>query len=450
MLTATEQRGLGLEIGGRPLPPAAYAPDGFATIYSAARWIVLIACFFLSWQLVRIPALNFTLSDGAFILALVALLLAGRLNPAFFGRLTSLWMVGVLMLIGGLFVGSIVHDQTLRWSIVASQYLIVFLFVPLVLTSFDRDFLGKATLAFTYGVATSQVLGIIALKWFGYDAVVPYVGRTVVRGNDRIGAMTAEPNANGAVCVFALVFLVLAMIDRRIHPFLGALIAAIVGAGLLFSASFTSLLALAASLGLIGILTWSNGFKSIGMPLLVIAVLYIGLGGPLPQIFVERVAEAVVGLDLSKAGTFAGRSALIAEAWTLADPHLLIGMGVDKFREASIHGAPVHNLALLLLNEGGAISLIGLTTLLLCLFSASIMVGRTDHVGGAACFAVLVVILLYTMSLPHMYARHWFGPVVLTFSFYMATKRLPFSPHPTSQDVHSPHGPGLQPGSVPK
>lgn len=429
-------------------PVGALSPQGGAMLDVAARWLVLIACFFLSWQLIRLPEVNVTLSDAAFVLALGALLLSGRLNPALFGRLTALWMTGVILLLGGLFLGSIVNEQAMRWSIIAAQYFIALMVLPIVLTSFDRDFLGKSALAFTYGVAVSQVLGILALQVFGYAALTPILGRTVVRGNDRIGAITAEPNANGAVCVFALIILLSAVIERRISNTFAALIAAVILAGMVFSASFTSLLALLVSISLIGLMTWSKGFHRIGVPILMGTVLYVGLGGPLPEIFVDRVVEAVVGLDLSKAGTFVSRAALIQEAWANADPHLIVGMGVDQYRAASVYGAPVHNLALLLLNEGGALSFVGLAILLLCLFATAIMVGRTSRVGAAACFAVLAVILIYTMSMPHMYARHWFGPVALIFAFYMARWKAPvnFDRFPQHLDeaplkpAHSPAG----------
>ncbi len=409
--------------GGREPPPVSWiASERGLSPHRLARWLTLLGCFFLSWQLIRWPELNFTISDAAFLMALATLLFSGGLNAALFGRVTALWIAGVLLLLGGLFIGSIVSDQAGRWFVIAAQYFIALMVLPIVCVSFDRDFLNRASLAFTYGVAVSQVLGILALQLFGYHALTPYVGRTVVLGNDRIGAMTAEPNANGAVCAFAMIILVSAIIEGRVRLGFGAIIAATILAGMVFSASFTALMALFVSIGLIALLTWSNGFKRIGVPILMMAVLYVGFGGPLPEVFVERVAEAVVGLDLSKAGTFVSRAALIGEAWSNADDHLIIGMGVDRYREASVHGAPVHNLALLLLNEGGVLSFVGLTSLLLCLFSSAIMVSRSDQIGGAVCFATLAVILLYTMSIPHMYARHWFGPVALIFALYMAPK----------------------------
>lgn len=390
-----------------------------------ARNLTLVACFCLSWHLVRVPALNFTLSDAAFLLALAALLLGGRMSPAPLGRFTALWFTGIVLLLGGLFIGSAVHDQADRWFNVAVQYLIALMMVPVVLASFGREFLGRASLAFVYGVAVSQVLGIFALFAIGYERLTPIVGRTVVLGNNRIGALTAEPNANGAVCVFALIILAAALIERRARPLPGMLVALAILAGLVFSASFTSLLALIAAVAIIAPLTWSRGFNRVGVPVIMLLTIYIGLGGPLPEVFMERVGSAIVDQDLSKAGTFQGRASLISEAWRLADPNLLVGLGVDKFREASIHGAPVHNLPLLMLNEGGLMSFVGVASLLLCLLFASIMIGRTEAVGGAVCFAALVVLMIYTMSLPHMYARHWFGPVLIIFAHYLSFRFVP-------------------------
>ena len=384
-----------------------------------ARLLTLVGCFFLSWQLIRVPQVNFTLSDGAIILALAILLLSGRLNPSLFGRLTGLWIFGVLLMLAGLFAGSIVHGLADRWLLVAAQYFIALMVLPVVMTSFGRDFLHQCGLAFASGVAGSQILGILALQFFGYHALTPYVGRTVVLGNDRIGAMTAEPNANGAVCVFAVIIVLAALLEKRLRLPAGLLIIALCLAGLAFSASFTSILALVLSTALIGLLTWSTGAWRIGVPLIMAAVFYVGLGGPLPEVFLDRVGEAIVDLDLSQAGTFVSRAELMGEAWRLADGNLVLGLGVDRFREASIHGAPVHNLPLLLLNEGGVISFLGLAALLLCLLTASILLGRTDRLGGVICFAALFVALIYVMSLPHMYARHWFGPVILIFAAYM-------------------------------
>ncbi|ANK13425.1 hypothetical protein [Erythrobacter neustonensis] len=422
MSTAARYGGEGLHESQMLLARSPAPVLAMSSVDKTARMFALAGAFLLSWQLVRIPEFNFTISDAAFLVALGAVLLGGRLTPSPFGRLTVMWMVGVLLLLGGLFLGSLFHEEVERWFNVAVQYLLALFVLPLVLASFDREFLGKAGLAFAYGVAVSQVVGIAALKLVGYEQLTPIVGRTIVLGNDRIGALTAEPNANGAVCVFALVILASALLERRIRPLLCAATVATVVAGLVFSASFTSLLALVALTAIIAPLTWSRGFNRVAVAGIMLATVYIGLGGPIPDIFMERVGSAIIEWDLSKAGTFEGRTSLILDAWHLANGNLLVGLGVDQFRDASIYGAPVHNLPLLLLNEGGLLSFAGLAILVICLFFSSAMAGGTDTVGGAICFAALTVLMIYIMSLPHMYARHWFGPVLLIYTYYLVPR----------------------------
>ena len=99
------------------------------------------------------------------------------------------------------------------------------------------------------------------------------------------------------------------------------------------------------------------GLRYVVRVALVVAVaagLFIASGAPLPETFQERVGGAVGSGDLSQAGTFVNRSELIEEAWTFAEGNILIGMGVDRYRELSNHDNPVHNLYLLIWNEGAA------------------------------------------------------------------------------------------------
>src|SRR3546814_14522839 len=82
-------------------------------------------------------------------------------------------------------------------------------------------------------------------------------------------------------------------------------------------------------------------------------------GAPLPKAFQERVGNAVESGDINQAGTFLNRSQLMEEAWGFAEDYTVIGMGVDRYRELSAYDNPVHNLFLLIWNEGGAIAFCG-------------------------------------------------------------------------------------------
>jgi O-antigen ligase len=391
---------------------------------SMLRTFVVLGCFFLSWQLFRVPEQNFTASDGAFLAALAIMLFTGRATTAPFGRFTAFWLLGVILLLAGLLLGSIVSDQAMRWGLVASQYLIALVIIPMIFFSLRREDLDRAAMAFVYGVAVSQVIGILALKFVGYHALTPYVGRTIVLGNDRVGAMTAEPNSNGAVCVFALIILAHALMERRANPLIAAIAAGIIIAGMVFSASATSFLALAVGALLLILVSWQVKLMYAGMIVVLGAIFYIGAGGALPEVFVQRVAEAIVNLDLTQAGTFESRLSLIGEAWRNADANLFVGLGVDRYREISLHGAPVHNLWLLALNEGGILAFAGIFLLVACLFASAASIGLRDRVGAAVCFATLAVLLIYTMSLPHMYGRNWFGPPLLIFAMVMVPRLL--------------------------
>ncbi len=73
----------------------------------------------------------------------------------------------------------------------------------------------------------------------------------------------------------------------------------------------------------------------------------------LPETFQLRVVTALTTGDVNEFGTFASRYDLIVEAWEMIDRNLFIGLGADQYRVLSMYDLPVHNMYLLLVNEGG-------------------------------------------------------------------------------------------------
>ncbi|MFV0646066.1 MAG: O-antigen ligase family protein, partial [Sphingomonadaceae bacterium] len=307
----------------------------------------------------------------------------------------------------------------MRWAIVSAQYLFALIIIPATLKSIDIMLARKAALAFVFGVAFSQLLGVIAMQFLTYDDLVPFFGRTFLLGNGRLGAMTGEANSNGAVCAFALVILFHALLQKRVSWPAGLTIGAIIIAGLLASASVTGFSASVLGVSFLLIATRFSNFARIGVPIILAIVAYIGLGGPIPQTFENRVGTALITGDPAKAGTFSGRVELISEAWDDADDTILIGLGADQYRLVSTHDAPVHNLPLLLINEGGILSLSGFIVMVGCLFLMALLVSRIHRIDGAACLAITGVFLIFAMSIPHMYARIWTAPVMLVFAMAM-------------------------------
>ncbi len=424
--------------GDQPLP----VPAAQLARERALGLLVPVAAFFLSWwQVGRIPGTNISISDVLLFLALALAVSLGGLNARFFGRFTALWAAGLTMLLGGMLVGSMAHGDFMRWPIVAGQYTFAMLIVPMLLTSCPHRVLERSASAYILGVAASQVIGITLITLFERAQITGFLNKYVVTGSGRLGAMTGEPNSNGAVCAFALVYLLHATKSGRIHALPGIGLALVLIAGLLYSASFTG--TFAAMLACALVLGFSRLRTSIAIaaPLALVLGAYVSFGGPVPALFEQRVGDALLTGDPTRAGTFVGRSALITEAWGMADDNLLIGLGSDGYRKASPHGMPVHQLYLLVLNEGGLTSFLGLFLMALALLLQGQAITRANRFEGIACLAVLAIFFIYTMSLPHMFARLWNGPVMLMFALGWITTRRPRT---TALPANRAHAPGSE------
>ena len=209
------------------------------------------AAFFLSWwQAGRLPGMNISISDVALFTALALALVAGGLNARMFARYTALWVAGLTMLLGGMLVGSLVHGDFMRWPIVAGQYAFAMLLVPMLLTSCSQPILERCANAYILGVAVSQVIGITLITLFNRAQISAMVNEHVVYGNGRLGAMTGEPNSNGAVCAFALLFLIRGVMTGRLRTIYALILALCVIAGLVYSATFTGTFAALLACGL--------------------------------------------------------------------------------------------------------------------------------------------------------------------------------------------------------
>ncbi|MBO9517208.1 MAG: hypothetical protein J7493_04005 [Porphyrobacter sp.] len=386
----------------------------------ATRLIVVVACFFMPWQLARLPQNNLSISDVLFAAGCMVLLLSGKLRVDIFGRLTLFWIGGLAVMLGALLVSSLVSGEPDRWIPVAAQYFFALLLIPMVLRSCDRLTLQTAVTGFVVAVAISQLIGLLIIQFLTFDQIEPYVGRTVLSGNGRLGTLTGEPNSNGAVCVYALVMLLHCAMDRRMPVRVALVCGGLIIAGLIASASFSAVAAGALAVTIFLVLGRLSNFVRFAVPLTLVAVIYVWSGGPLPKPFEERVVAAITTGDLDKAGTFTGRTQLVAEAWELADDNMLIGLGTDRYREISPEGLPVHNLHLLVLNEGGALASLGLSAMLISMCLTSLLIWRNHRLDGAACAAITAAFLIYTMSIPHMYARIWIGPPLIVFALAFA------------------------------
>ena len=394
------------------------------------HFLLYMACFTMTWHLFRLGSINVTISDAALAMCLVMLAARGRLNPLPLGSYTYLWCIGLFMMLGALLISSLTHSAPMRWLIVAPQYLFAFLLVPMIFMSQDRAVLYKCLLYFAVGVAVSEAVGVAASNFLTYAQTKPILGPGFLIGNGRVGAFAGEANWNGASVAFALPMLILVWRRRLIHPIPAIICLIALIWGVLASASFTGFSA--AMLGLILMFAISSigNFIKIGLPLFAGLGVYVAAGLPLPGEFQQRVATALETGNIDAAGTFVDRSALISEAWHFASDTIFIGFGVDRYRQVSAYGAPVHNFPLLILTEGGIFALIGVIIMVSVLLWMTLLVLRRDREAGAMAFSVLTVLLIFSMAIPHMYTRLWIGPVLLALAACYSTVRRMAAPMP--------------------
>lgn len=380
-----------------------------------ARLCLFVAVFFASHAVLRAGDSNFTLTDFALLSALLLSVLSRRLDLRPFRSMTPAWLFGLALMLGGLFVSTIAYGDPLRWLNISSQYLVALFVVPTLLMARNSDTTKRLVAAYVLGVVLSEVIGIAAF-FFLTPKDTQFISPNFLMFNWRLGAMAGEPNSNGATIAYALAMLIYVARVRLMRPRSAVLCGAILVWGLLLSASVTgftsSLFAVIVTLAVLGL----GRLLKVSLAVVVATGLYLGSGAPLPQAFEKRVAAAVQSGDLHKAGTFTDRSDLIREAWEQTGNHILVGMGADQYREVSDHQAPVHNLHLLIWNEGGAPAYFGLLLMLSLMVVFALAGLRERREEAAMALAVVGVFLIYSMSIPHMYARFWVLPVMLALS----------------------------------
>ncbi|WP_428630647.1 O-antigen ligase family protein [Sphingopyxis sp.] len=390
------------------------------------RMLLGAACFFLCWHILRSQALNFSLSDLLFLICFLIMIVRNRLNIMAMQAMTAPWLISLSMMLGGLLLGSIFNGDPLRWLNVASQYLFGFLLLPMILMSEDRDWVRRCLVYFVYGVVIAQLIALLAGEFLPYEQTKEIFSPRFVTGNGRIGGMVSDANLNGGVVAYAIIALLNGYHFGLIRPFLTLCLGTILIWSLLASASFTAFSATCVALTVYFLLSNPVRFLKFGIPLILLFVAYVAFDMPLPAAFTDRVLGAVLSGDLNQAGTFTQRSALIADAWNMSKDTLFVGLGVDEFRKASSFGIPVHQLWLLMLTEGGVLSLAGLAAMFAVLGVMGMKALGFHREDGATVLAMLAILMIFSTSIPHMYNRLWIAPLMLALAAAFARPSLRF------------------------
>lgn len=403
---------------GSAMPKRQASPVEDGDIRGAAARLIppvlTVGVFFFCFHLWRVGDVNITLSDLLFVTVIFLELGLSRLNGMPFGALTPLWLASLVVMLTGLMLGSFFHGDMTRWLIVAAQYLFSYMLLPMVLIR-DRATLRPLIITLIVAMVAMESVGIAGYYFLsGYEQATAIFGRDFITGGRRLGAMVGDANWNSAVIAMTLPFVMYAASQRMISSAAALIAATVLLWAIMLAASFTGFCAAMMAMGAMAV----AGRMYPSPKLLVLAALLVaGLfasGYQMPDIFAKRVAPALQEGSLDSAGTYDDRADLIVEAWKHAEHTAIIGMGVDEYRKFSSFGQPVHNMYMLELAEGGILALAGWLGIVGMLILIPLTRLARHRLEASLCLAVIMVFLIFTIASPHMYARLWMVPVLLS------------------------------------
>jgi hypothetical protein len=406
--------------------PLRVSPSRRVGALSLERLLLYAGVFFAPFLDLTAEAVFFTLSDAFFCAALAVLLLRRRLPPVPLGALAWPWIASFVLIVGGLQVSSMLEGAAERGVVLLLQYSFCFIVLPCLLLGWDRQTAYRLLLAFLAGVLALDLHGILTFYLVGYVPDSP-----VVSGNGRLETLSGS--ANAAACLNAMMIIVVLWLrlSGRFSFAISAVLFSIMLVTIVLTSSNGGLIAM--TVGILAFLALSLKLRQSVkvLPILALPGAFLLAGGSdyLPSAFQERVLNALVSGDVSEAGTFESRSALIQEALEAinTDRISLIGIGADQFRLRSVQETPVHNSFLLLWVEGGMLSLLG--WLLFCSTGFILWyLARAQGVmvyGRAAVLACFIVFIIVANVSAHIYARYWYTALLLI----MQPTLIALSPH---------------------
>jgi O-antigen ligase len=377
--------------------------------------LVAAGFFFLPYMNLRPKTLLFTFSDLLFLLSASVFLLRARLSIAPFGSWTPVWLISVVMLIGGLLISSLANNATDRWLSVGAQYAFSLLILPMVFAVSTWARWTTLARALVLGVIGMEILTFSILNYYGwdYEAISSRYGNDFYTGVGRVSGFIGGANLHAAVLCMTIPFVYyLRLIGKLPLPIFLVAIAAI-GAGVFYSASVTGFASMILVSGIFVVLSRIRISPKFIAGAAAAAAVFVLSGAPMPKAFDKRVGSALESGKIEDAGTYADRAELIKEAWEMANESMVIGIGVDNYRKESIHKMPVHNIFMLLWVEGGLVAVMGWLGIIGVLGVAGVTMLRRRPLDAALALSVLAVLVIYSIAAPHMYARVWMAPVLL-------------------------------------
>ncbi|WP_170333204.1 O-antigen ligase family protein [Ruegeria arenilitoris] len=386
------------------------------SLEQAELFCAVLGVLFSTFISFRAPFILFTASD--FFLTVSLMLRCTRSIPKFpIHSATSMWMLGVGMVVAGLLIGGIAHGNPENAFVVIVQYFFSLVLLPLAILG--RPY-KEAVLLAKVGVVSiglNCLIGMIAYA-VGYSTKE---GRQfiLVSGNRRVTGLVDNPNGLAGLIVLWFPILWYLGLARAFRPavFLGFF--ALTFITLIFTSSNSSL-AGAFICALIYLLLLGKFKVFLIWTTAITCIVAIGLRWAeliLPPTFRRRVLTPILEGDLQEAGTFDDRADLMVEAWRLLPDYMLIGMGGGRYREVSADNISVHNLYLLLANEGSLMALFGLALIFLAaIVSALLVKSDTPHkaLGRATVITITLTFAALAMNFTHVYQRGILVPWIVS------------------------------------
>jgi len=380
-------------------------------------FLAVTTAFLAPINAARLNGIYITFADISALLCLVIIFANHGIPRHIFGALTKVYFLGIFVFCGSILLSSIVNGDGVRGLIGVAQYILAYIIFPLVLIRRTHKEAWIIAFAFLAAMMVICLHGIIIIT-FDMD-----VGTRFISYSGRLRGLVERENELGGLLAMS-VPLVIVLIRTKWFPFyFGWFILLSILYTIMLTGSNTGMACFV--IAFIGALLFSDNlllnaiYLSSVATILVLVVAIFGTAF-LPDIFEDRVLTAFRTGDIEHLGTLSGRLELVAESIHLAEPYLFIGMGFDQLRELSVHGAPVHNVFLLVLNEGGVFALFGFLIILIAIFTqASLVVLHTRSWNAGAFLMVTVIVFTIVISgLPHVYARFlvlpWIVAVGLT------------------------------------
>jgi O-antigen ligase len=377
-------------------------------------YLACLVVFFGPMNAMRFNFAYFTYSD-AFSLLFYATMFLNRSFPAVrLGPAAIVWITGVALMTSFLLLSSAVNGDPTRGIIVSVQYMHAFLVLPIILMTRTKEELDILVVVLVASVLTTCLFGIYLID-FTDERNTRYVA-----GNGRMRSFVERSNEAAALIAATFPLLLYLGNIRKLPRILLFGCGVVFLYGIVLTASNSGLMSLvfAVSLYCAVMLQWRVLF-AMGFSVLAIVALVVFEGGTwLPEVFRERVLQAMLTGEIEQAGSFDDRVLLIEEALVFANKTGLIGMGADQYITKSIYNQVVHNTYLLIWTEGGFVALIGLLMVLGAAVAGALSPLRTPgaRMMAAVALSVTLTLIIFINSVPHIYGRFWVIPVALVLS----------------------------------